>query len=92
MNRPDELIKELRDFDACAYGDELSSRQCHEIVDYIDSLEKALGKAIELLDRNMLCENCPFPHDTKRCTAKGCREYLRECLLEGNKDGCRKTV
>ena len=41
MNRPDELIKELRDFDECAYGDELSSRQCHEIVDYIDRKETA---------------------------------------------------
>lgn len=50
MNRPDGLIKELRDFDACEYGDELSSRQCHEIVDYIDKLEKALDNACELLE------------------------------------------
>lgn len=47
-------------------------------------LSKALDKAIELLDKNMLCEKCPFPHDTERCTVEGCKEYLKECLLNGN--------
>lgn len=44
--------------------------------------QKALDVAIELLDRNMLCEKCPFPHDVERCTVNGCREYMKECLLK----------
>lgn len=47
-------------------------------------LSKALDNAIELLDRNMLCEKCPFPHDTERCTVEGCREYMKECLLNND--------
>ena len=45
----------------------------------------ALDKAIELLDANMLCENCPFPKNAERCTVEGCKDYLKECLLKGNK-------
>lgn len=62
MNRPNRLIKELRDFNACEYGNELSRRQCHEIVDYIDSLEKALDKACDRLafvcEHKSTCSNC----------------------------------
>ena len=47
-------------------------------------LAKAFDRAIELLDRNMLCEKCPFSHDTERCTIEGCKGYLKECLLNGN--------
>ena len=43
--------------------------------------EKALDKAIELLDKNMLCEQCPFEKNTERCTVEGCKDYLKECIL-----------
>ena len=60
--------------------------------EYIDKLNNALDRAVKLLDRNMLCEKCPFPQNAERCTVEGCKEYLRECLLKGNYDGCGKTV
>ena len=43
--------------------------------------QKALDKAIELLDGNMLCEKCPFPQNAERCTVEGCKDYLKECIL-----------
>ena len=50
-------------------------------VEMILNVFNAFDKAIELLDANMLCEKCPFPHDAERCTVEGCREYLKEWLL-----------
>ena len=57
-----------------------------ELAEYCDHLEKALDKAIELIDKNMLCEKCPFPHNAERCTVEGCKGYLKDCLINAVKN------
>lgn len=49
MNRPNELIKEIQDFNEDMYGYELSKTECKELTDYISMLEKALDKICEML-------------------------------------------
>lgn len=49
---------------------------------YLERLNKALNRAVKLLNENMLCEKCPFPKNTERCTVEGCKDYLKECLLK----------
>ena len=44
-----KLINELKTCDEILYGLELSSRECHEIAEYIETLEKALDLACERL-------------------------------------------
>ena len=51
--------------------------------EYIDKLNNALDNAVKLLDENMLCEKCPYFMNRERCTVEGCKDYLKECLLEG---------
>lgn len=40
MNRPNELIKELEEFNEDMYSYELCSSECKELTDYISKLEK----------------------------------------------------
>ena len=49
----------------------------------------AFDEAVELLYENMSCEKCPFPKNKERCIASRCKDYMRECLLEGNKDSSK---
>lgn len=51
--------------------------------DYIEKLEKALDKAVELLNLHMDCYKCPFQKSYKQCTIENCIEYLKEMLLKG---------
>ena len=96
MNKFNDAYERLYEY--WSYGGAIDYNVEEQLDDWVTihreytRISKALGKAVELLDANVLCENCPFPHGTKRCTVEGRREYLRECLLEGNYDGCRKTV
>lgn len=54
--------------------------------DYIEKLDKALDKAVELLDLHMDCEKCPFPLNYEKCTIENCKEYLKEMLLKGDEE------
>lgn len=45
----EDLLKKLKEFDSTLYGLELSAKQCHEIAEYIETLENALDKACERL-------------------------------------------
>lgn len=46
----EKLINELKTFDEILYGLELSARECHEIAEYIETLEKALDIASRVLE------------------------------------------
>lgn len=52
--------------------------------DYIEKLEKALDKAVELLDLHMDCYKCPSQKSYIQCTIDNCKEYLKEMLLKGD--------
>lgn len=76
------LFKELIDLlSAAEQKYELANERADSLIKHNQKLDKALDKAVSLLDRNMLCKKCPFPHVTERCTVNGCREYMKECLL-----------
>lgn len=46
----DLLLDELREFNEAFWGYELSSKECHMIIGYIDFLEKVISKACEELE------------------------------------------
>lgn len=91
MNRPTNLINDLKEFNEVEYGNELSSKQCHEIAEYIDKLEKTVDKATELLSDIHDCQmvgdlyyhECPFREECKKGEHQNCiatdekwKEYL----------------
>ncbi len=45
-----ELLNELKTFDEKLYGLELSARECHEIAEYIETLDNALYIASKVLE------------------------------------------
>lgn len=81
MNRPDELIKELENFSATEYGNELSTTECHTIADYIKNLETALDKACEVMTNRVNIDRgdgYPTLHFTKE-------EWKGWCMLDDNR-------
>lgn len=46
----EDILKKLKEFDSTLYGLELSARECHEISEYIETLEKALDIASRVLE------------------------------------------
>lgn len=46
----EDLLKKLKEFDSTLYGLELSAKECHEIIEYIETLENALCIASRVLD------------------------------------------
>lgn len=77
-----ELKKNLEEYLKSDCGNGMLLLIGKDDVEMMLDVFKALDKAIELLDSNMLCEKCPFPHDTERCTIEGCKDYLKECILK----------
>lgn len=49
MNRPTELINELKIFKEIMYGYEMCSSDCADIYNYIIQLEKALDKSVDVI-------------------------------------------
>lgn len=91
MNRPTEEINSLKQFVAefpfgnSRYGNEITWDACRNLYSYIDQLEKALDKALNLMSYRHyrqgcedVCESCPFRCECK--TNEHCKTDEKEAL------------
>lgn len=87
-----KLLNKLKTFDEILYGLELSARECHEIADYIETLEKALYIASRVLEEGYSQEYADYEYITCYgevikipCLMNNGKWY--EWLLENGKKG-----